>query len=202
MDSNQLPPSYRRFPKVPVDRRAYAFLLDFVTVLFLSSFFKGLVKDLVFLVIWLILRVIVVEKNKGQSLGSWSFDIKVIDLRFLRVPGLKELTKREAILGFAAMLAMVGLNINFKNGLSMLIFITPLIIDCGLAIGDEEYNQAFHDKISNTIVIQTKRGFSLDLRLKKLWKIIKEKIQSRQKQQQRYRDDYYYDDYDDYDDQY
>ncbi|CCQ50724.1 RDD family protein [Crocosphaera watsonii WH 8501] len=202
MDSNQLPPSYRRFPKVPVDRRAYAFLLDFVTVLFLSSFFKGLVKDLVFLVIWLILRVIVVEKNKGQSLGSWSFDIKVIDLRFLRVPGLKELTKREAILGFAAMLAMVGLNINFKNGLSMLIFITPLIIDCGLAIGDEEYNQAFHDKISNTIVIQTKRGFSLDLRLKKLWKIIKEKIQSRQKQQPRYRDDYYYDDYDDYDDQY
>ena len=202
MDSNQLPPSYRRFPKVPVDRRAYAFLLDFVIVLFLSSFFKGLVKDLVFLVIWLILRVIVVEKNKGQSLGSWSFDIKVIDLRFLRVPGLKELTKREAILGFAAMLAMVGLNINFKNGLSMLIFITPLIIDCGLAIGDEEYNQAFHDKISNTIVIQTKRGFSLDLRLKKLWKIIKEKIQSRQKQQPRYRDDYYYDDYDDYDDQY
>ena len=201
MDSNQLPPSYRRFPKVPVDRRAYAFLLDFVTVWFLSSFFKGLVKDLVFLVVWLILRVIIVEKNKGQSLGSWSFDIKVIDLRFLRVPGLKELTKREAILGFAAMLAMVGLNINFKNGLSMLIFITPLIIDCGLAIGDEEYNQAFHDRVSNTIIIQTKRGFSLDLRLKRLWKIIKEKIQSRQKQQPRYGDDYY-DDYDNYDDQY
>ena len=201
MDSNQLPPSYRRFPKVPIDRRAYAFLLDFVTVWFLSSFFKGLVKDLVFFVIWLILRVIIVEKNKGQSLGSWSFDIKVIDLRFQRVPGLKELTKREAILGFAAMLAMVGLNINFKNGLSMLIFITPLIIDCGLAIGDEEYNQAFHDRISNTIVIQTKRGFSLDLRLKKLWRIIKQKIQSRQTRQQRYRDDYY-DDYDDYDDQY
>ncbi len=202
MDSNQLPPSYRRFPKVPIDRRAYAFLLDFVTVWFLSSFFQGLIKDLVFLVIWLILRVIIVEKNKGQSLGSWSFDIKVIDLRFQRVPGLKELTKREAILGFAAMLAMVGLNINFKNGLSMLIFITPLIIDCGLAIGDEEYNQAFHDRISNTIVIQTKRGFSLDLRLKKLWRIIKEKIQSRQKQQLRDRDDYYYDDYDDYDDRY
>ncbi len=201
MDSNQLPPSYRRFPKVPIDRRAYAFLLDFVTVWFLSSFFKGLIKDLVFLVIWLILRVIIVEKNKGQSLGSWSFDIKVIDLRFQRVPGLKELTKREAILGFAAMLAMVGLNINFKNGLSMLIFITPLIIDCGLAIGDEEYNQAFHDRVSNTIIIQTKRGFSLDLRLKKLWKIIKEKIQSRQKQQPRYRDDYY-DDYDNYDDRY
>ncbi len=201
MYSNQLPPTNRRFPKVPLDRRAYAFLLDFITVWFLSSFFQGLVKNLVFFGIWLILRVIIVGKNKGQSLGSWAFDIKVIDLRFLRIPGLQELAKREAILGFAAMLAMVGLNINFKNGLSMLIFITPLIIDCGIAIGDEEYNQAFHDRVGNTIVIQTERGFSLDLRLKKLWKIFKAKIQSRQNKQQRDRDDYY-DNYDDYDDRY
>ncbi|MDJ0510421.1 MAG: RDD family protein [Crocosphaera sp.] len=197
MYSNQLPPSYRRFPKVPLDRRAYAFLLDFVTVWFLSSFFQGFIKDIVFVFIWLILRVIIVEKNKGQSLGGWAFDLKVIDLRFLRIPGLKELAKREGILGFAALLAMVGLNINFKNGLSMLIFITPLIMDCVLAIGDEEYNQAFHDKVGNTIVIQTKRGFSLDLRLKKLWKIIKEKIKSRPNKQQTYQDDYY-----DYDDDY
>ncbi|WP_107667373.1 RDD family protein [Cyanothece sp. BG0011] len=201
MYSNQLPPSDRRFPKVPLDRRAYAFLLDFVTVWFLSSFFQGLVKDLVFLGIWLILRIIIVGKNKGQSLGSWAFDIKVIDLRFLRIPGLQALAKREAILGFAAMLAMVGLNINFKNGLSMLIFITPLIIDCGIAIGDEEYNQAFHDRVGNTIVIQTERGFSLDLRLKKLWKIIKAKIQSRQNKRKNYQDDDY-DDYDDYNDRY
>ncbi|MGB5594509.1 MAG: RDD family protein [Crocosphaera sp.] len=199
MYSNQLPPSERRFPKVPLDRRAYAFLLDFVTVWFLSSFFQGFIKDIVFIVVWLILRIIIVEKNKGQSLGSWSFDLKVIDIRFLRVSGLKELTKREAILGFAALLAMIGLNINFKNGLSMLIFITPLIIDCGIALGDEEYNQAFHDKIGNTIVVQTKRGFSLDLRLKKLWKIIKQKIQTRQSKQQNYQD---YDDEDDYDNQY
>jgi uncharacterized RDD family membrane protein YckC len=199
MYSNQLPPSERRFPKVPLDRRAYAFLLDFVTVWFLSSFFQGFIKDIVFIVVWLILRIIIVEKNKGQSLGSWAFDLKVIDIRFLRVSGLKELTKREAILGFAALLAMIGLNINFKNGLSMLIFITPLIIDCGIALGDEEYNQAFHDKIGNTIVVQTKRGFSLDLRLKKLWKIIKQKIQTRQSKQQNYQD---YDDEDDYDNQY
>lgn len=201
MYSNQLPPTDRRFPKVPLDRRAYAFSLDFVAVWFLSSFFQGLVKDLVFLGIWLILRIIIVGKNKGQSLGSWAFDIKVIDIRFLRIPGLQELAKREAILGFAAMLAMVGLNINFKNGLSMLIFITPLIIDCGIAIGDEEYNQAFHDRVGNTIMIQTERGFSLDLRLKKLWKIIKAKIQSRQNKQKSYRDDYY-DEYDDYNDPY
>ena len=193
MDANELPSTYRRFPKVPLDRRAYAFLLDFVTVWFLSSFFRGFVKDLVFLVVWLILRIIVVEKNKGQSLGSWAFDIKVIDIRLPRIPGLKELAKREGILGIAALLAMVGLNINFRNGLSMLILITPLIIDCGIALGDEEYNQAFHDKIGQTIVIQTRRGFSLDLRLKKLWRIIQKKLQSRRNQER---------DYQDYDDQY
>ncbi len=193
MDSNELPSPYQRFPKVPLDRRAYAFLVDFVTVWFLSSFFRGFIQDLVFIVIWLILRVIVVEKNKGQSLGSWAFDMKVIDIRMPRIPGLQALMKREGILGFAALLAMVGLNINVKNALSMLILIIPLIIDCGIAIGDEEYNQAFHDRVGQTIVIQTRRGFSLDLRLKKLWRIIQKKIQSRREKQQNYQD---------YDDQY
>lgn len=191
MDYNELPSTERRFPKVPLDRRAYAFLVDFITVWFLSSFFRGLIRDLVFFVIWLILRVIIVEVNKGQSLGNWAFDIKVIDMRLPRIPGLKELVKREGILGFAALLAMVGLNINFRNALSMLILITPLIIDCSIALGDEEYNQAFHDRIAQTIVIQTRRGFSLDLRLKKLWRIIQKKLQSRRNQQR---------DYDDYDD--
>ncbi|MEA5535502.1 RDD family protein [Crocosphaera sp. XPORK-15E] len=186
--SNELPSTYRRFPKVPLERRAYAFLLDFLAVWFLSSFFQGFVQDLVFIAIWLILRVIIVEKNKGQSLGSWAFDLKVIDLRFSRIPGLKELTKREVILGFAALLAMIGLNINVRNGLSMLILITPLIIDCSIALGDENYGQAFHDRIAQTMVIQTERGFSLDLRLKQLWNIIKKKLQSRKNQNRDNRD--------------
>ncbi|MEA5510825.1 RDD family protein [Crocosphaera sp. UHCC 0190] len=190
MYPNELPSTYRRFPKVPLERRAYAFLLDFVTVWFLSSFFQGFVQDLVFIALWLILRVIIVEKNKGQSLGSWAFDIKVIDPRFSRIPGLKELTKREGILGIAALLAMIGLSINVRNGLSMLILITPLIIDCGIALGDEDYGQAFHDRVAQTIVIQTQRGFSLDLRLKQLWKIIQKKLQSRKNQN---RDDRDYD---------
>lgn len=177
---------YRRFPKVPLDRRAYAFLLDFVTVWFISSFFRGLLKELIFIIVWIGLRIILVEKNRGQSLGSWAFDMKVIDPRFSKIPGLKELGKREGILGGAALLAMVGLSINFRNGLSMLLFITPLLIDCGFALGDEDLNRAFHDRIADTIVIQTRRGFSLDLRLKKLWFIIQDKLKKRQNQ-----DDYY-----------
>lgn len=79
---------------------------------------------------------------------------------------------------------MIGLNINFRNALSMLIFVTPLVIDCAIALGDEELNLAFHDRIAQTLIVPTRRGFSLDLRLKKLWYIAKRKRQ--QRRQDRY----------------
>jgi uncharacterized RDD family membrane protein YckC len=172
---------YRRYPKVPIERRAAAFLIDFVTVWLVSSFFGVALQWLVFLIGWLALRVIAVEKNKGQSLGSYALDLKVIDARFNKIPGLLALAKREGIIGFAAMLAMLGLNINFGNGLSMLLLVTPLVVECATALGDEPFNQAFHDKIAETIVIQTRRGFSLDLRLKKLYLELKRSMQNMRK---------------------
>ena len=48
----------------------------------------------------------------------------------------------------------------------MLLLMLPLFIDCGLALGDPEYSQAFHDRVAGTLVIESDRGFSLDLRLK------------------------------------
>jgi hypothetical protein len=121
------------------------------------------------LVVWSIGRIAIVDRNEGQSLGSWAFDIKVLDSRFNRVPDLVTLAKREAVLGLAAMLAMSGIQINVNNGLSMLLLLTPLLIDCGFAFADEDLNQALHDRLAQTIIIQTKRGFSLDLRLKKIF---------------------------------
>jgi uncharacterized RDD family membrane protein YckC len=165
-----------RFPKVPLERRAYAFLIDFTTVWLLSSFAGPVFQWLIFLAAWFGLRVIAMEKNQGQSLGYWALDMKVIDAKFNRIPGLLELSKREGIIGFAALLAMFGLNINFANALSMLLLITPLLVDCGLALGDEELNQAFHDRIAGTIVIQTRRGFSLDLRVKKWGRELQQKL--------------------------
>ena len=166
----------RRFPKVPLERRAYAFLIDFLSVWLLSSFAGPALQWLVFIVAWLTLRVIVVEKNKGQSLGHWALDMKVIDARFNKIPGLLELGKREGILGLAALLAMLGLNINFRNAISMILLISPLLADCGMALADEERNQAFHDRQAGTVVIQTRRGFSLDLRLKKWVSELKHKL--------------------------
>ena len=163
-------PVYRRFPRVPIERRAGAFLIDFVTVWLLSSLVSNaLLQGLVFLLAWLVLRVLVVERNRGQSLGRWALDMKIIDLRFNKIPGLVSLGKREGIIAFVALLAMVGLNINLRNGLSMLLLVSPLLADCGVALADEELNQAFHDRMAETLIVQTRRGFSLDLRLKKLF---------------------------------
>ena len=175
------PPSPRPFPRVPLERRSYAYLMDFISVWLLSSFATGWLQGVIFFGAWFGLRVILVETNQGQSFGSWAFDMKVIDLRSRRIPGIFELTKREGILGGTSLLAMVGLNINFLNAISMLLLIAPLLMNGGLALSDEMYNQAFHDRVAGTVVIRTKRGFSLDLRLKRWWYEAKTKWQENQR---------------------
>ena len=169
-DYRLAPPNYRKYPKVPLDRRAWAFIVDFLSVWFISSFFATnlIVQWLVFLTCWWILRVLIVEKNQGQSLGNWLFDIKIIDPRFNRLPDLLSLGKRELMVGICSALAISGLQ-NFSSGLSMLLLLSPLAVDCSLALIDEETNLAGHDRIARTFTIQTKRGFSLDLRLKKIF---------------------------------
>ncbi len=164
-------PNYRRYPKVPINRRIGAFAIDFLSVWFVSSFFASSLffQWLVFLPGWMILRVVIADKNQGQSLGRWAFDTQVIDARFDRLPDLLALGKRELILGCGAALAVTGLQINVRNGLSMLLLLAPLLIDCSLALLDEESNLAFHDRVADTFMIQTERGFSLDLRLKKIF---------------------------------
>lgn len=169
--------SYGRFPKAPTDRRIGAFAIDFLTIWFISSFFGAALQWLIFILAWLIMRVLLVDKNQGQSLGRWAMDIKVIDPRFNRVPDLVSLFKREGAISIAAMLAMLGLQINFSNGLSMLLLLSPLVVDCSLAFVDENYNQALHDRLAQTAIAQTKRGFSLDLRLKKIVAQIRRNMQ-------------------------
>ncbi|MEL7420977.1 MAG: RDD family protein [Cyanobacteria bacterium J06555_3] len=161
----------RRYPKVPMDRRVGAFAIDFLSVWFISAFFASnlFFQWLVFIAVWMILRVIIVDKNQGQSLGRWALDMMVVDPRFDRLPELLALSKRELILGCASALAIAGLQINFRNGLSMLLLLTPLMVDCALAFLDDENNLAGHDRVAETLMIQTERGFSLDLRLKKIF---------------------------------
>jgi len=160
----------KRFPKVPIERRAIAFLIDFVFVWLVSSLLAGnaTAQSLIFLVVWLVWRVIIVAKNQGQSLGRWALDVKVIDAKFNKIPQLLTLTKREAITGFLSLLATFGLNIGMANGISLLLLCTPLLVDWGAVMSDTEHRQAFHDRIAATLVVQTRRGFSLDLKMKKV----------------------------------
>ena len=175
------PPSSGRFPRVPLERRAYAYLLDFIVVWLLSSLATGWLQDLIFLALWWALRVVVVVSNQGQSLGGWAFDLKVINLRLRRLPGVLDLSKREGMLGIFSLLAMIGLNINLMNAISMVLFLVPLVIDAGLALGDEEMNQTLHDRVAGTVVIRAKRGFSLDLRLKRWSYLLRAKLAERRR---------------------
>lgn len=165
MNYDELP--YRRYPKVPVERRIYAFLIDFMAVWLVSAIAGvGLIRWLIFLAAWFGLRVFLVYNNQGQSPGRWLMDTKIIDNRN-RIPEIVTLGKREGIVGFCALLATIGLDINFSNGISMLILVSPLVVDCAVAFADEQFGQAFHDRLIGTIMIQTDRGFSLDLRAKR-----------------------------------
>jgi uncharacterized RDD family membrane protein YckC len=166
---NNEKPIYRPFPKVPLERRAWAFVIDFLVIWLLSAIAGVVLQWLVFLGLWMLVRVVIAERNKGQTLGRWLFDMKVLDPRFKKIPTLVTLIKREGILGSAACLAMIGLQYyNLTNGIGMILLCCPLFADCALALADERFQQAFHDQMAQTVIVQTRRGFSLDLRLKKL----------------------------------
>jgi uncharacterized RDD family membrane protein YckC len=152
-----------------MERRVAAFAIDFGAVAVFSSLGGGAAYIFLFILLWLGLRVVLVSRNYGQSLGRWAMDMKVSDARHNATPGLLELCKREGLVGFEALLVLIGLtNISPRNGWVILTFI-PLAVDCSLAFADAEYRQAFHDRIAGTVVAQTRRGYSLDIKVKRLF---------------------------------
>ena len=158
----------RRFPRVPLERRAAAFAVDFGVASLLSALFGGLYIP-AFVLAWLGLRVVLVSKNRGQSLGQWLFDMKTIDPKYRSIPGLSELAKREALTGAGSLLVLIGIaNLSATNAWIVLTPI-PLLVDCSFAFTDEEFRQAYHDRLARTVMAQTRRGYSLDIKAKKLF---------------------------------
>jgi uncharacterized RDD family membrane protein YckC len=158
-------------PKVSVGRRAAAFCIDGIAV-WLPSLLLGsnaIVQTIFFVLLWLILRVAIVRKNQGQSLGRWALDMKIADTRFQRTPGVQELCKREALLGFCAALAFAGIAGLTSTNAAVLLLMLPLAIDCSVALTSaERFPQAFHDRLGGTIVVGTRRGYSLDIKVRRL----------------------------------
>ena len=161
------PPPDRYFPRVPLARRTAAFAIDFTVVGLLSAIAGSSLFLPVFAIAWFAARIFVVTRNKGQSLGSYAFDIRVVDFTG-RTPLFSELCKREAILGLGSMLAWSGLSATSQANASPLLLILPLLADCSVAFIEPNSRQAFHDQLARTLVVQTRRGYSLDLKLKRV----------------------------------
>ena len=165
MSENIIP----QLPKAPLSRRVAAFSIDAGLVWFLSAIISNnwFTFILFFMMLWIVTRVLVAHKNQGQSIGHFALDMKVLDTRYQRTPGILELSKREGILAFAGSLAMLGAANLTSGNAAVLLLIMPLFLDFTVAIVDiERYQQAFHDRVSQTIVVGTMRGYSLDIKLR------------------------------------
>jgi len=168
--------SPQRFPRVPNDRRVVAFAIDFGAASLLSLLGGASAVIPLFILSWYGLRVILVAKNHGQSFGRWALDMKVLDPAFRSVPGLVELTKRESLTGAGSLLLLLGLvNLSPTNGFILFAPI-PLFLDCGLAFLDDDFRQAWHDRVARTVIIQTRRGYSLDIKLKKMFAQVSDRV--------------------------
>jgi uncharacterized RDD family membrane protein YckC len=165
----------RPYVQVPMDRRVEAFIIDFVATAIISLS-AGSAYIVMFLLTWLALRVIVVAVNRGQSLGRWAVNIKVVDPRQRRIPSLVELFQRELITGLAGLLVVMGLA-NFNPANAWVLFTPiPLLADCSLAFGDPDYRRAFHDRVVGTTMVQTRRGASFDLLLRDLFAEVRRRV--------------------------
>lgn len=172
-------PDYTRFPRVQMGRRAVAFGIDFLGVWLLSSLLGGRssfswVQVSIFLLAWCGMRVLLVYLNQGQSCGRWALDMKVLDVK-LCAPDLLTLVKRESIAGLCAMLAAIALS-NFLVNAGSILLLVPLAIDCGIALSDNKRRQAGHDLIAQTIIASSLRGYSLDIKVKRLLAQLRQRI--------------------------
>lgn len=158
-----------RFSLAPLWRRSSALAIDAIVAGIPSSIGSPGLQLIGFILLWFVLRVVVVSKNRGQSLGHWAFDLRIIDAEYGRLPGLLPLCKREAILGFAVLLcleAIVHLN---PQSAWVVLGLVPLGVDFSLAYSDRSRKQTYHDRIADTYVVKSRRGYSLDLRIKRLF---------------------------------
>jgi uncharacterized RDD family membrane protein YckC len=117
-----------------------------------------------FLFTWFIFRVFVAARNQGQSFGRWLMSVRVIDAEYGKTAGFAAFFKRE-IFVFICSLFLIE---TITSTLIVFAWI-PFVADAAFAIVDNEKRQAFHDRISSTISIQSRKGFAIDQKLGKLF---------------------------------
>ncbi len=165
-------PAYSRYPLATVNQRLGALIIDFLSCWFISELIQSLLSltspsplgFVVFAVTWFIFRVLVAARGQGQSFGRWLLSIRVIDAEFGKTAGFAAFFKRE-IFVFVCSLSLIA---TITSTLIVFAWI-PFAADAAFAIVDNEKRQAFHDRISSTISIQSRKGFQLDQKMGKLF---------------------------------
>jgi uncharacterized RDD family membrane protein YckC len=165
-------PAYSRYALATVNQRLGALIVDFLSCWFISELSVSILSIapdnplhlVIFIATWFVFRVFVAARSQGQSFGRWLMSIRVIDADFGKTAGFVAFLKRE-IFVFVCSLFLI------KTITSTLIVFAwiPFVADAAFAIVDSEKRQAFHDRISGTISIQSRKGFRIDEKLGKLF---------------------------------
>jgi uncharacterized RDD family membrane protein YckC len=165
-------PAYSRYPLATVNQRLGALIVDFLSCWFISELTVSILSIapdnplhlFIFISTWFVFRVFIAARAQGQSFGRWLISIRVIDAEYGKTAGLGAFMKREIFVFVCAIFLI-------KTITSTLIVFAwiPFVADAAFAIVDNEKRQAFHDRISGTISIQTRKGFAIDEKLGKLF---------------------------------
>lgn len=189
-------PAYSRYPLATINQRLGALIVDFISCWFISELTVSILSIdpanplhlFIFISTWFIFRVFIAARAQGQSFGRWLMSIRVIDAEFGKTAGFGAFMKRE-IFVFICSIFLI------KTITSTLIVFAwiPFVADAAFAIVDNEKRQAFHDRISSTISIQTRKGFAIDEKLGKLFNQAGEQASKlyQSRQEQDFRDDEY-----------
>lgn len=165
-------PAYSRYPLASVNQRLGALIVDFLSCWFIAELILSLLsitsssplRFVTFLVTWFLLRVLVAARAQGQSFGRWLMSIRVIDADFGKTAGFAAFLKREIFVFICSFFLIETITS------TLIVFAwIPFAADAAFAIVDNEKRQAFHDRISGTISIQSRKGFAIDQKLGKLF---------------------------------
>ena len=165
-------PAYSRYPLATINQRLGALIIDFLSCWFISELTLSLfsiasssaLRFITFFVTWFVFRVLVPARSQGQSFGRWLMSVRVIDADFGKTAGFGAFFKREIVV-FICSLFLIE---TITSTLIVFAWI-PFVADAAFAIVDSEKRQAFHDRISGTISIQSRKGFAIDQKLGKLF---------------------------------
>jgi uncharacterized RDD family membrane protein YckC len=169
-------PAHNRLPLATVPLRIASFVLDFCACVFIGKLIEALLgineaNLWIFALVWAGDRILIAGNNQGQSLGRWLVSLKTVDMYYGRVSGMAELAKRELVVSpFLAILLLAS-----KSPTSAALFaVLPLVVDAAFAIADSRKVQTLHDRLGGTIVIFTRRGFQLNQKLAKVFRLIRQ----------------------------